>query len=204
MKRILSLVIAMLMLFAVCASAEGYTIGYSLKTITNDDFQLALHNAVKDAVEASMLILEMTAYYKKNNMTLIDALNKLYETYGFYGERTIDIYMEGLDGIEKRKRVMQSLRESTPEQFGGVKVTQARDYKAGEIKNVYDGTVAPTGLQPSDVLYYVLENGDKIVVRPSGTEPKIKIYLLAHADGREALDAKIEAYASDAKSVAEV
>ena len=158
----------------------------------------------KDAVEASMLILEMTAYYKKNNMTLIDALNKLYEIYGFYGERTIDIYMEGLDGIEKRKRVMQSLRDSIPEQFGGVKVMEARDYKAGEIKNVYEGTVASTGLQPSDVLYYVLENGDKIVVRPSGTEPKIKIYLLAHAVDKEALDAKIAAYASDAKSVADV
>ncbi|MBE6537500.1 MAG: phospho-sugar mutase [Ruminococcaceae bacterium] len=158
----------------------------------------------KDAVEASMLILEMTAYYKKNNMTLIDALNKLYETYGFYGERTIDIYMEGLDGIERRKRVMQSLRDSIPEQFGGIKVIEARDYKAGEIKNVYDGTVEPTGLQPSDVLYYVLENGDKIVVRPSGTEPKIKIYLLAHADDKNALDEKIEAYASDAKSIAEV
>ena len=158
----------------------------------------------KDAVGASMMILEMTAYYKKKNMTLIDALDKLYEKYGFYSERTIDIYMEGLDGIEKRKRVMQSLRDSIPEQFGGVKVAQARDYKSGEIKNVYDGTVTSTGLQPSDVLYYVLENGDKIVVRPSGTEPKIKIYLLAHADDKNELDAKIEAYASDAKSIAEV
>ena len=158
----------------------------------------------KDAVEASMMILEMTAYYKKHNMTLIDALDNLYETYGFYGERTIDIYMEGLDGIEKRKRVMQSLRDSIPEQFGGVKVSEARDYKAGEIKNIAEGTVEPTGLQPSDVLYYVLENGDKIVVRPSGTEPKIKIYLLVHADDKDTLAAKLEAYASDAKSVAEV
>ena len=158
----------------------------------------------KDAVGASMMILEMTAYYKKKNMTLIDALDKLYETYGFYSERTIDIYMEGLDGIEKRKKVMQSLRDSIPEQFGGVKVAEARDYKSGEIKNVYDGTVTSTGLQPSDVLYYVLENGDKIVVRPSGTEPKIKIYLLAHADDKNELDAKIAAYASDAKSIAEV
>ena len=158
----------------------------------------------KDAVEASMMILEMTAYYKKNNMTLIDALDKLYETYGFYSERTIDIYMEGLDGIEKRKRVMQTLRDSIPEQFGGVKVAEARDYKACEIKNLYDGTVVGTGLQPSDVLYYVLENEDKIIVRPSGTEPKIKIYLLAHADDKDALSTKIEAYASDAKSIAEV
>jgi phosphoglucomutase len=112
--------------------------------------------------------------------------------------------MEGLDGIEKRKKIMQSLRDSIPEQFGGIKVTEARDYKAGEIKKIYEETVVPTGLQPSDVLYYVLENGDKIVVRPSGTEPKIKIYLLAHADDKDVLEAKLEAYASDAKSVADV
>ena len=186
--------------YEAIGEADAFLLGFE----ESYGYLLGSYARDKDAVEASMLILEMTAYYKKNNMTLIDALAKLYETYGFYAEKTIDIYMEGLDGIEKRKRVMQSLRDSIPEQFGGVRVTEARDYKAGEIKNVPEGTVEPTGLQPSDVLYYVLENGDKIVVRPSGTEPKIKIYLLAHADEKDALDTKIEAYTADAKSVAEV
>ena len=158
----------------------------------------------KDAVGASMMILEMTAYYKKQGMTLCDALDKLYETYGIYGEQTVDIYMEGYDGIEKRKRVMSSLRENTPEEFGSVKVTEARDYLKCEIKNMITKEVTDTGFAPSNVLYYVLESGDKIVVRPSGTEPKIKIYVLAHADSKEALTKKLEAYAEDAKRIAEV
>lgn len=158
----------------------------------------------KDAVEASMMILEMTAYYKLKNLTLIDALDMLYKTYGYFGERTIDIYMEGLDGIEKRKMVMKSLRDNIPEKFGSAKVVEARDYKSGIIKNLLDNTTKNTGLEPADVLYYVLDNEDKIVVRPSGTEPKIKIYLLAHASDEMSLKTKIEEYALDAGKISEV
>lgn len=158
----------------------------------------------KDAVEASMMILEMTAYYKKKDMTLIDALEKLFETYGNYAESTVDIYMEGYDGIEKRKRVMQSLRDSEPTTFGGVKVMEARDYKRCVFKNLITGESTDTGLPPADVLYYVLENGDKIVVRPSGTEPKIKIYVLAHDDDAKVLEKKVAAYSEDAKKKTEV
>ena len=151
----------------------------------------------KDAVEASMMILEMTAYYKKKDMTLIDALEELYRTYGTYGERTIDVYMEGFDGIENRRKVMQSLRDNIPESFGGSAVTQARDYASGVIKYLKDGKEGSTGHDPADVLYYVLDSEDKIVVRPSGTEPKIKIYLLAHGGSREELDKKLDLYAAD-------
>ena len=158
----------------------------------------------KDAVEASMMILEMTAYYKKKNMTLIDALDKLFETYGRYAEATVDIYMEGYDGIEKRKRIMQSLRDNIPALFGGVKVIEARDYKSGKIKNMVDGSESDIELPPSDVLYYVLENEDKIIVRPSGTEPKIKIYVLAHAEDASVLSAKVAAYSGDAKKKTEI
>ena len=157
----------------------------------------------KDAVEASMIILEMTAYYKKLGMTLIDALSSLYEKYGNYKEGMIDIYMEGLDGIERRKRVMSSLRESVPVSFGGYAVAEARDYLSGVVKNIADSSESSTGYPPSDVLYYVLENGDKIVVRPSGTEPKIKIYILAHDESPEALARKIELYTKDGKLIAE-
>ena len=158
----------------------------------------------KDAVEASMMILEMTAYYRKKNMTLIDALAALYETYGYFAERTSEVYMEGLDGIERRKRVMQQLRDAIPESFGGVAVTEARDYKAGVITYLREGKTENMGLDPADVLYYVLENEDKIIVRPSGTEPKIKLYFLAHADEASVLDSKIEAYAADARKITEV
>ena len=158
----------------------------------------------KDAVGASMTILEMTAYYNSKGMTLIDALDKLYEKYGLYAERTVDLYMEGLDGIEKRKRVMSSLRNNVPASFGGIAVVEARDYLEGVIRYIETGKTESTGFEPSDVLYYVLANGDKIVVRPSGTEPKIKIYVLAHGDDKTELDKKIEAYCTDANAVAEV
>ena len=158
----------------------------------------------KDAVGAAMMILEMTAFYKKQGMTLSDALDKLYESYGFYSERMIDIYMEGLDGIEKRKRMMSNLRQNPPKSFGNAAVMTVGDYKFGIVKNLFDGEEKPTGQPSSDVLYYTLDSGDKIIVRPSGTEPKIKIYILLHADSQKELDAKAEVYMKDAKLLAEV
>jgi phosphoglucomutase len=151
-----------------------------------------------------MIILEMTAYYKKLGMTLSDALAELYKTYGFYAERTVDIYMEGLDGIEKRKRVMQSLRDSSPASIGGVSVATVGDYKSGRVVSLADGSVGTTGQPSSDVLYFTLVNGDKIIVRPSGTEPKIKIYILAHGDDQTALEEKVAKYQTDSKKMTEV
>ncbi len=180
--------------------ADGFVLGFE----ESYGYLLGAYARDKDAVEASMMILEMTAFYKKQNKTLSDALAALYEKYGFYGERVIDIYMEGLDGIEKRKRVMQTLRECAPVSFGGVKVSRVGDYKAGTIRSTESGEVIPTGQPASDVLYYTLENEDKIIVRPSGTEPKIKIYVLAHADSKADLDEKCERYVNDAKQIAEV
>lgn len=158
----------------------------------------------KDAVGASMMILEMTAFYKKSGMTLSDALEKLYENYGVYGERMIDIYMEGLDGIEKRRRVMTHLRNNPPKSIGGVSVSKIGDYMAEIITDVSTGNTEPTGQPASDVLYYTLINGDKIIIRPSGTEPKIKIYILLHDTDRVALDKKAELYAVDGKALMEV
>ena len=151
-----------------------------------------------------MMILEMTAYYKKKGMTLSDALTELYKTYGLYSEKTIDIYMEGLDGIENRKKVMQNLRDNTPAFIGGVAVKSAGDYKSGEVRDLESGEIGTTGQPSSDVLYYTLANEDKIIVRPSGTEPKIKIYILAHDDNKESLDGKLSAYEKDSRKMTEV
>ena len=151
-----------------------------------------------------MMILEMTAYYKKKGMTLSDALAELYKTYGLYAEKTIDIYMEGLDGIANRKKVMQNLRDCPPAMLGGVAVKSAGDYKSGEVRDLESGEISTTGQPSSDVLYYTLKNEDKIIVRPSGTEPKIKIYLLAHGDDKASLDAKLEAYEKDSRKMTEV
>ncbi len=184
--------------------AEGKADGFLLGFEESYGYLLGAYARDKDAVEASMMILEMTAFYKKQGMTLSDALTGLYETYGCYSEDTIDIYMEGLDGIERRKRVMQSLRDNTPDMLGGVKVISVGDYKDGIVTNLETGVTSPTGQPISDVLYYTLENLDKIIVRPSGTEPKIKIYILAHGDSMEAIRAKKEKYEKDARRMTEV
>ena len=146
----------------------------------------------------------MTAFYKKQNMTLCDALEDLYNTYGNYKEAMIDIYMEGFDGIERRKRVMASLRANAPAAFGEYKVLTVGDYLDSTVKNIATGEVSSTGQPASDVLYYTLENEDKIIVRPSGTEPKIKIYILAHADDKETLAKKAELYSIDSRKMTEV
>ena len=184
--------------------AEGKDDGFVLGFEESYGYLLGSYARDKDAVEASMMILEMTAYYKKRGMTLSDALAELYKTYGFYAERMIDIYMEGLDGIERRKRVMQTLRDNPPKNIGGADVLLVGDYKAGTIVNQKDGSVKSTGQPSSDVLYYTLDNEDKIIVRPSGTEPKIKIYILAHGDDMDALNAKAEKYSTDSKRMTEV
>ena len=180
--------------------AEGFVLGFE----ESYGYLLGTYARDKDAVEASMMILEMTAFYKKQNMTLCDALEELYKTYGNYKEAMIDIYMEGFDGIERRKRVMASLRANAPKAFGEYNVLTVGDYLDSTIKNIVTGDVSSTGQPASDVLYYTLENEDKIIVRPSGTEPKIKIYVLAHDTDMDALNKKIEIYSAAAKKLADV
>lgn len=190
-------------------------IGEVIKNLKNDKafllgfeesygYLLGAYARDKDAVEASMLILEMAAHYKKLDMTLVDALAGLYEKYGLYAEAMIDIYMEGLDGIEKRKRVMQTLRNTPPTFIGGVRVQSVGDYLNGTSTDVINGTMIELVQPKSDVLYYTLENEDKIIVRPSGTEPKIKIYVLAHDTDKDNLNRKIELYENDSKRMTEV
>ncbi len=180
--------------------SEGFVLGFE----ESYGYLLGTYARDKDAVGASMMILEMTSYYKKLGMTLSDALAALYEKYGYYREKVIDIYMEGLDGIEKRKRIMQSLRDCAPTSIGGVNVKKIGDYKKGIVTCIETGEQLPTGQPTSDVLYYTLVNDDKIIVRPSGTEPKIKIYILAHDSDMAVLENKCEVYAADSKKMTEV
>ena len=154
----------------------------------------------KDAVGATLMIVEMTAYYRRLGMTLSDALEGLYREYGLYKEGILDVYMEGLDGIARRLRVMESLRNNAPETLGGVKVVTVTDHERQITVSLADGKEIPTGMIASDVLYYTLANGDKVVVRPSGTEPKIKFYFLCHGTDEASLAEKIKAYKKDAES----
>ena len=146
----------------------------------------------KDAVVASMLICEMTAFYKAKGMTLSDALTALFEKYGFCYETNVEIYMEGLNGASRMAAMMDALRNNPPASFGGVSVALIGDYQKQTI--VEDGKESSTGLPRANVLYYRLKNGDVIVVRPSGTEPKIKFYYMLEAKDRADAEQKVKAY----------
>ena len=131
----------------------------------------------KDAFSAPAALCEAAAYYKQKGMTLWDAMIAMYEKYGYYKDAVKAIGLSGIEGLAKIQSIMETLRNNTPTEVGGYKVTSARDYKLDTIKNMATGEVKPTGLPSSNVLYYDLEDGAWICVRPSGTEPKIKFYF---------------------------
>ena len=146
----------------------------------------------KDAVTISMLIAEMAAWYHAKGMTLLDALNALYEKYGWYMEETLNLVMPGVDGLEKMRALMKELRENPPENIGGEEVIRLRDYLDGSINVMGLGKVDKTPYFGSNVLFFELADGSIFIVRPSGTEPKIKVYILVRGKNREACAGKIE------------
>lgn len=145
----------------------------------------------KDAVVASLLICEMAAYYKSRGMSLYDGLMELYDTYGVYKEIIHSITLKGIEGIENMKKIMDTLRKDAPSEIAGVKVTETRDYLEDKIVDVATGKVSPTNLPKSNVLYFTLADDTWFCVRPSGTEPKIKIYFGTNADTVENAEKKI-------------
>ena len=155
----------------------------------------------KDAVVTAMLICEMTAYYQARKMTLFDALMALFEKYGFCLERNVEVYMEGLDGPRRMAALMDGLRQNPPSEFGGVAVTLVGDYGKGTITE--GGEIRPTGLPSSNVLYYRLSNGDVIVARPSGTEPKIKFYYMLEAESQADAEEKLANYQKTLNALSE-
>lgn len=151
----------------------------------------------KDAVTSAVLVAEMAAYYHLRGMSLKDVLNELYKKYGYYSEKTVNLVMPGLEGLENMKRLMTSLREAPPDMIGGRKVIRVRDYLEGTVGNAGSGKKEPLLMKGSDVLYFELEDGSSFIVRPSGTEPKIKIYNLVKGNSAEDCAAKIEAAMAD-------
>ncbi len=131
----------------------------------------------KDAISATAALCEAAAYYKQKGMTLWDAMVAMYEKYGYYKDSVKSIGLSGIEGLAKIQSIMETLRNNTPSEVGSYKVVSARDYKLDTIKDMATGEVKPTGLPASNVLYYDLEDGAWICVRPSGTEPKIKFYF---------------------------
>ena len=155
----------------------------------------------KDAVTAALSLTEMAAWYAGQGMTLYDALLACYEKYGYYGEKTLNLVMPGLDGLKKMADLMANLREKPPVEIAGVGVLQQKDYKDGSVVNVADGARSTMDLSGSNVLRYEMADGTSLIVRPSGTEPKVKVYILANDASREACDAKVAKYAVWAESL---
>ena len=147
----------------------------------------------KDAVAASLLIAEMAAHYKERGMTLSDALDELYGEVGVYFEKTLSVTMKGFDGPARTKALMELLRNGAPASVGGIEVSEMFDLEKGAM-----------GLPQSNVVYYRLADGSVIIVRPSGTEPKVKIYVLVRAESRSAAEEKAEVLRKDFYSYAKI
>ncbi len=175
------------------SGAEKFVFGFE----ESIGYLAGTHCRDKDAVSATMLICEMAAQLKSRNMTLIDALNELYSKYGYSKEYTESITLKGLEGLSNIKKIMATLRENPPTEINGSKVSVMRDYSTSKEYNKLSGTEAEINLPKSDVLYYLLEDQSWVCVRPSGTEPKIKVYFGVCTKNEEEANQLMQALTAD-------
>lgn len=155
------------------------------------------HARDKDAVVASMLICEMAAYYKRKGMSLYDFMQSIYKKYGMYLNTLLNFNFEGAAGMQKMQDMMTSLRNNPPKEIAGERVRLISDYETSVTKDTATGEETPITLPKSNVLSYRLDGATGVIVRPSGTEPKIKIYVTSVADTRENAQAKADQIAAD-------
>ena len=137
---------------------------------------IGTHARDKDAIVATMALCEAAAYYRSQGKTLWDAMIDIYEKYGYHVDAIHTLTLKGIEGLEKIKSIMDQLKSHTPKEIAGLEVLWARNYDNDTATNMKNKAVVPTGLPKSNVVYYELEGGAWLCVRPSGTEPKIKIY----------------------------
>ena len=182
------------------AAGEGHvifsyeeSIGYMIGDYVRD----------KDAVTAALLLTEMAAWYAAQGMDLLEAMDALYRKYGWHGEKTVNLVMPGLEGMAHRQALMARLRSEPLTEIAGVAVTMRRDHRDGTEVDVATGAVSRTELVGSDVLRYRLADGTDLVVRPSGTEPKIKVYVLAKGPDGADCQEKMDRYAAWAQTLTE-
>lgn len=155
----------------------------------------------KDAVVASMLICEMAEYYRKQGKTLSDVINELYNEYGFYQNTTLSYNFEGSAGMEKMQKIMDSLRNEHLTNIASMKVEKINDYKESTSIDKRTGNIDKIDLPKSNVISYELEGGSGAIVRPSGTEPKIKIYVTSVGENIEQSKAKTKDIISDMERI---
>ncbi len=152
----------------------------------------------KDAVTASMMIAEMASYYRSQGLSLYEAMEKLYEKYGAFSERTINVVLPGVSGLSKMREIMENMRKNPPTEIAGVKVGCVRDYLSGTTNK--GETLHLSG---SDVVYFEMEDDTRFIIRPSGTEPKIKVYVLAKGETVAEANATADKFAAAAEKIAE-
>ena len=183
------------------AAGEGHvvfsyeeSIGYMIGDFVRD----------KDAITASLLLTEMTAWYAAQGMNLLEALEALYQKHGYHGEKTVNLVMPGLEGMANMKALMAKLRSEPLTQVAGTPVAVRRDYQDGSEVEVSTGAVSTMELAGSNVLQYRLADGTDLFVRPSGTEPKIKVYVLAVGSDQNDCQEKVVKYTTWAESLKEM
>ncbi|MCO7151042.1 phospho-sugar mutase [Vagococcus lutrae] len=150
----------------------------------------------KDAIQALVLLAEIAAYYKAENKTMYDALQELFETYGYFIEETISVTMDGAEGSEKIKALMRDTRAEGIQSFGGKKVVVTQDFQSQKA-TTNEGQVSDITLPQANVLKYLLEDGSWVAIRPSGTEPKIKFYIGVQGEERDVAQAKLDDIKAD-------
>ena len=155
----------------------------------------------KDAVTAALIMTEMAAWYYDQGMTLYDALQLMYKKYGFFGEKTHNLVMPGLDGLKDMAELMKALRANPPKELSGVAVKQFKDYSDGSVVDCATGEKTTMELSGSNVLRFEMADGTSVIVRPSGTEPKIKVYVLTRGESKDVCDANIEKYGQWVKTL---
>lgn len=168
--------------------AEGRASDFVMGFEESYGYLAGTHARDKDAVVASMLICEMTAYYKTKNMNLVDVMESLYEEFGFYANVVESYTFEGASGMEKMASIMDGLRTNAPSKIAGYDVVSVSDYEASKTVFANGRADEKIELPKSNVLAYGLTDGNKLIVRPSGTEPKIKAYITAVGKSREEAD----------------
>ncbi len=155
----------------------------------------------KDAVVASMLIAEMALYYHEKGLSLYDQLQNIYKKYGYYKESVISITMEGIEGLDKIKCIMENVRNNPPASLAGKKVLAVRDYASSVRTCLSDGATEAITLPKSNVIYLELEGNNTFVIRPSGTEPKIKLYCLLCAKDEQSAELLLSSIKDDIKNI---
>ncbi len=161
------------------------------------------HVRDKDGVLAAVLMCEIALYYKQQGLSVIDALEKMYERYGFYKEGIETITLKGLDGLMEMAKIMANLRTNPPMEVNGTAITLIKDYKLKEAVNTSTGEKTALTLPVSDVLHYTLADGSWFCIRPSGTEPKIKIYFGVKGESAGDASKKLEALVNGAMALVE-